>query len=300
MNITKKLFNITLTLFVSTTCYFSVGAMQRKDSFSPNENLFSPSKLEKNELESYSILIKNNTDLDVNGPTAQIFNKAFKNQLIKAFKNSYDIDVKNYVDENDIPLLKEENLKDKFKMNLDIKKNNKNVKATKEKFQKFVNNLNKNKQRLKKIANDTKKDLNKNFEKYRKDVRKDLEIMTNFYKKRENIFNSAVSNRKKEFLVDFRKFANLAANSYEIYNKNKIKDKRQLHKNAEELKKEAKDLNLKGKLFEMYKNKILDQKPKKVENFVKNFKTSLSKVKKSDVLDCCDAMAEKNLKFIKY
>lgn len=300
MRINKKLLNIILTLFISTTCYFSVGAMQKKDNFSPNENLFSPSKLEKNELESYLIFIKNNTDLDVNGPTAQIFNKAFKNQLVKTFRNNYNIDIKNYVDENEIPLIKKENLKDKFKMNLDIKKNNKNIKITREKFQKFINNLNKNKQRLKKIADETKKDLNKNFEKYRKEIRKDLETMNNFYKKRENIFNSAVSNKKKEFLSDFKKFANLAANSYEIYNKDKIKDKRQLHKNAEELKKEAKNLNLKGKLFEMYKNKILDQKPKQVENFVKNFKLSLSKVKKSDVLDCCNVMAEKNLKFIKY
>ncbi len=300
MNKTKKILHIALTLFISTTFCVSIGAIQKKDSFRPNERMFTPSTLEKNELESFSVLLKGESDFNINGPTAQIFNKAFKNQLIKDFKENYNIDVRNYVDDNEIALIKKENLKNKFKINLDLKKKNKNTKTTKARFQKYINELIKNKQNLKRITNLTKRDLNKNFEKYRQQIRKDLETMQNFYNKRTKLFNSAVSNKKREFMEDFKKFANLAANSYEIYNKDKIKDKRRLYKNAEELKKEAKTLNLKGKLFEMYKKKILEQKPKEVENFANEFKRSLSNVKKNDVLKCCNALAEENLKIVRY
>ncbi len=300
MNINKKILHIALTLFISTTFCFSVGAMQKKDGFRPNEKMFTPSTLEKNELESFLVSLKSETDFNINGPTAQIFNKAFKKQLIKDFEENYDIDVKNYFDDNEIALLKKENLKNKFRINLDLKRKNKNTKTTKVKFQKYINDLIKNRQKLKRITNLTKRELNKNFEKYRQQIKRDLDAMKNFYKKREELFNSAVSNKKREFMEDFKKFANLAANSYEIYNKDKIKDKRKLYKNAEELKKEAKTLNLKGKLFEMYKKKILEQKPKEIENFANEFKKSLSNVKKSDVLKCCDALAEENLRITRY
>lgn len=300
MNATKKILHIALALFISTTFCFSVGAMQKKDGFRPNEKMFTPSDLEKNELESFSVSLKSETDFNINGPAAQIFNKAFKNQLLKDFEENYNIDLKNNVDDNEIALVKKENLKNKFKINLDLKKKNKNTKTTKVKFQKYINDLIKNKQKLKRISNLTKRDLNKNFEKCRQQLKKDLETMKKFYKKRVELFNSAVSNKKREFMEDYRKFANLAANSYEIYNKDKIKDKRKLYKIAEELKKEAKTLNLKGKLFEMYKKKILGQKPNEVENFANEFKKALNNVKKNDVLKCCDALAKENLKIMRY
>ena len=300
MNKTKKILHIALTLFISTTFCISIGAMQKKDSFRPNEKMFTPSTLEKNELDSFLVSLKSETDFNINGPTAQIFNMAFKNQLIKDFRENYYIDIKNYIDNNEIPLVKKEDLKNKFKINLDLKKKNKFTRTIKIRFQKYMDEVIRNKRKLKKITNLTKKDINKNFEKYRSHIKNDLNFMEKFYKRREELFNSAVSNKKREFMQDFKRFSNLTANSYDIFNREKIKDKRKLYKNAEELKKEAKTLNLKGKIFESYKKKILNQKPKEVENFVNKFKKDLNNVKKNDVLKCCDAVVEENLKIIRY
>lgn len=300
MNINKKFIKILLSTLIIPNFCFSVNAlkMKKKDVFRPTEKMFNKSSLERNEIESFSITSRKKSSVEINGPTAQIFVKSFRKQLIKDFEKTNDFNITKNVDGNDLFSVKKENLKDKFVINIDFKKNvNSDIKN---RFKNYINYISTNKAKLNDIAKKTKEDIKSNFEKYRKETIKDLTSLKNYHTNRRKTFNSAVNKKKNNFVKDFREFADVVAKSYEIYNKDEIKDERELHKIAKDMKKDANNLNLDSKIFKMYKKRILGPSEKEINKFSKDYKNVLSKIKKQNVINCCDNLVISGIQVNKY
>jgi len=297
----KKIIQTLLIISLTAITFSSAKAMNKKEIFRPNEHMFSSSPLEKNELESFSISLGKKLDFKANGPAAQIFIKAFCNQIFKEFYRDNEYSIRKYFDDNKIFPIKKAILENNFKIDVDLMKNARNHDELKNDFKTLIGKITaKDKSKLKKIINATKKDLKQNFEKYRKEIRKDLEKIKPYFSERAKIFNKSVLEQKNDFVKDFNNFAEIYAKSHEMLNTNKNKNLRELHKEAEQIRKDAKNLNINSKVFKKYKEKMMGPKISEIKNFVDKYKVSLSKVSKKQTLECVENLLKSGIKLSKY
>ena len=295
MKKTKKFIKLAAILMMCLNFYCSSNALNKKNIFRPTKKMFERSSIEKNEIENFSIVLNKKPNIEINGPTAQIFTKSFIKQISKDFKLTNEFDISKYIDDSDMFSVEKKNLKDKFVINIDFNKKKVDNEVIK-RFRNYMYYIENSKFKLSKLAESVVKDVNSNFEKYRSNLNKDLEYMEKYTTNREKIFNSAVSGKKKNFVKDFKNFAEIMSNSYEIYNEDRSKNARELYRIARKMRRDANSLNINSQIFRMYKEKILGPSKEEVKKFVRKYKNNLSRVKKKDVVNCCNSLIASGIK----